>query len=201
MSASLAPIGPRATHVVCDMQRLFAENTAWHVPDMSTIVPRIVPLVEAHPSRTIFTRFVTPPRAAAAKGCWRRYYEHWSSVTLDRMDPALLDLVVPLADLAEVGEICDKTTYSAFTSDAFVATLGRRQADTLIFTGIETDVCVLASVLGAVDRGYRVVVATDAVASSSAAGHRAVLRGVWPRFDQQIEVAPVDRVLAAWPGD
>jgi nicotinamidase-related amidase len=198
---SLAPIGPHALHVVCDMQRLFAEDTAWCVPSMSDIVPRIVPLVEAHPSRTVFTRFVMPPSAAVAEGCWRRYYEHWPSVTLDRMDPAVLDLVAPLAGLARAGEICDKTTYSAFASDAFVTTIRRRQPDTLIFTGVETDVCVLASVLGAVDRGYRVVIATDAVASSSAAGHRATMKGIWPRFDQQIEVATADRVLAAWAGE
>jgi nicotinamidase-related amidase len=122
-------------------------------------------------------------------------------VTLDWMDPALLDLVAPLAGLSHAGQICDKTTYSAFASDAFVAAIRRRQTDTLIFTGVETDVCVLASVLGAVDRGYRVVVATDAVASSSAAGHRATMKGIWPRFDQQIEVATVDRVLTAWAGE
>jgi nicotinamidase-related amidase len=52
-----------------------------------------------------------------------------------------------------------------------------------------------------VDRGYRVVIATDAVASSSAAGHRATMKGIWPRFDQQIEVATADRVLAAWAGE
>jgi hypothetical protein len=34
--------------------------------------------------------------------------------------------------------------------------------------GVGTDVCVLAAVLGAVDRGYRVVVPTDALCSSSA---------------------------------
>jgi nicotinamidase-related amidase len=195
----LAPMGPGAVHIVCDMQRLFAENTPWRVADMSGIVPRIVPLIQAHPSRTIFTRFVTPPSAAAAKGRWRRYYEHWPSVTLDQMDPALLDVVAPLAGFARAGEICDKATYSAFASDAFVAALRRRQADTVIFTGVETDVCVLASVIEAVDRGYRVVIAADAVASSSAAGHRATMEGVLPRFDQQIEVAAVDRVLAAWP--
>jgi nicotinamidase-related amidase len=183
------------------MQRLFAENTAWRVPDMSAIVPRIVPLVEAHPSDTIFTRFVTPPSAATAQGRWRQYYEHWSSVTLGRMDPAMLDLVVPLAGFAQAGEICDKTTYSAFASDAFVASLRSRRTDTLIFTGVETDVCVLASVLGAVDRGYRVIVATDAVTSSSPAGHRAALEGIWTRFDQQIEVATAGHVLAAWAGD
>ena len=44
----------------------------------------------------------------------------------------------------------------------------------------------------------RVVVAVDAVASSDAAGHRACLDAVYPRFDQQIELATSDVILAAW---
>ena len=79
---------------------------------------------------------------------------------------------------------------------AFMETMARRRPDTLIFTGVETDVCVLASVLTAVDRGYRVIVVTDAVASSDAAAHRATLQVILPRFDQQIELVDVAQLLA-----
>ena len=43
-------------------------------------------------------------------------------------------------------------------------------ADTLIFTGVETDVCVLATAIGAIDRGYRTILISDAMASGSARG-------------------------------
>jgi nicotinamidase-related amidase len=56
----------------------------------------------------------------------------------------------------------------------------------------------LATAFAAVDRGLRVVVAADAVASASPAAHAAVLDEVLPRLDRQIELAPADRVLAAW---
>jgi nicotinamidase-related amidase len=46
----------------------------------------------------------------------------------------------------------------------------------LIVNGGETDVCVLATVLGAIDRGYRVVVASDAICSSADETHDASLR-------------------------
>ena len=59
--------------------------------------------------------------------------------------------------------------------------------------------CVLASAMDAVDRGYRVVIVSDAVASSREAGHRAVLEHVLGRLDAQVEMAPVEAVLAAWP--
>jgi nicotinamidase-related amidase len=34
--------------------------------------------------------------------------------------------------------------------------------DTIIITGDETDVCVLATMMGAVDWGFRVILVTDA---------------------------------------
>jgi len=54
-------------------------------------------------------------------------------------------------------------------------------------TGSETDVCVLATVLGAVDHGYRVIVVTDAVCSSSDEGHDAMLKLYRERYSLQIE--------------
>ena len=75
----------------------------------------------------------------------------------------------------------------------------RRNVDTLIVTGSETDVCVLATVLGAVDHGYRVVVVTDGVCSSSDAGHDAMLQLYRGRFSEQIETGTSEEILALWP--
>jgi nicotinamidase-related amidase len=191
-------IGPGALHIAVDLQRLFAETTEWHTPALDAIVPTVARIAAAQPERTVFTRFITPAAPQHAAGVWQRYYQRWRSVTLERMDPALLELVMPLRRFAPPATVIDKTTYSAFESEAFLRLLERRQADTLIFTGIETDVCVLTSVMAAVDRGLRVIVVADAVASSSAAGHRAVLDAVLPRFDQQIEVIDSTDLLAAW---
>ena len=58
--------------------------------------------------------------------------------------------------------------------------------------------CVLATALSAVDLGYRTVIAVDAVTSSVAASHEACLAHIYPRYDQQIELAPVRDILAAW---
>jgi len=184
--------------VVVDMQRLFEAATSWHVPRLPELVPMIARLIEPRPAQTILTRFMTPASPEAAPGSWRRYYRRWSSVTLAEMDPALLDLVPGLAAFAPPAEICAKTTYSAFESSAFVDSLRRRRAKTLIFCGIETDVCVLASVLGAIDHGYHVVLAEDALASSSDAAHRAVLNLLVPRLDQQIEQVSVASIQSRW---
>jgi nicotinamidase-related amidase len=57
---------------------------------------------------------------------------------------------------------------------------------------------VLAAVLDAVDLGYRVIVASDALCSVSDAAHDALMLLYRERFSQQIEVAPTQTILAAW---
>lgn len=196
----LPALGARTTVVVVDMQAVFSARTAWHVPKLSRIIPRVTRLALHRPDRTILTRFITPITVAAAKGAWRRYYRHWSSVTLERMKPEQLELIGPLAKLAGQMEVCEKTTFSAFESRDFVRAIARRRTDTIVIAGIETEVCVLATALAGVDRGLHVVVASDAVASSSAEAHAAVFDVILPRFVEQIHVAPVRQILAAWRG-
>jgi nicotinamidase-related amidase len=67
--------------------------------------------------------------------------------------------------------VFDKPVYSAFAGHKLHRHLQDRGTDTLLVTGSETDVCVLATVIGAVDHGYRVIVVTDAACSSSDEGH------------------------------
>jgi nicotinamidase-related amidase len=63
--------------------------------------------------------------------------------------------------------------------------------------GAGTDVCVLAAVLGAVDRGYRALVPTDALCGSSDRTHDAPTTLHRERFGQRIEAAETDAILAA----
>ena len=73
-----------------------------------------------------------------------------------------------------------------------------READALIISGSETDVCVLATVLDAVDIGYRVIVVRDAVSSSSDEGYEMLMRLYRTRYSEQIETADAAAVLARW---
>jgi nicotinamidase-related amidase len=65
-------------------------------------------------------------------------------------------------------------------------------------SGSETDVCVLAKVLGAVDLGYRVIVVRDAVCSSSDEGHDALMTLYRQRYIEQIEVADAATIIERW---
>lgn len=192
------PLGPSALHLCIDMQELFARETPWHVPWAHRTAPSIRRLVEYRPERAVFTRFLPPERPEDMPGAWRRFYSRWAEMTRGVLEPALLELVPMLAEFTPPALVFDKHGYSAFTAPGFGRRLREGGVDTLIVTGGETDICVWATVIGAVDRGYRVVLASDAVCSTSDATHDALLQPCRSRFSQQIEVAMVDQVLDAW---
>ena len=105
----------------------------------------------------------------------------------------------PLAALVQPAGVFDKPVYSAFAGHKLHRHLQDRGTDTLLVTGSETDVCVLATVIGAVDHGYRViVVVTDAVCSSSDEGHDAMLKLYRERYSLQIEAVGSEVILSAW---
>jgi nicotinamidase-related amidase len=76
--------------------------------------------------------------------------------------------------------------------------LRERGIDTLVISGTETDVCVLAAVLGAVDHGFRVVLPVDALCSSTDETHDALMKLYHERYGQQIEAAKTDAILEQW---
>jgi len=192
------PIGDTAVHICVDMQKLFAEPTDWQTPWMDRVLPRVVALVELRPERTIFTRFIPAVEPGAGSGTWRRYFERWPGMTLNRLRPGLVDLVPPLDRFVPPARLLDKPIYSPWLSTSLQANLRRRGIDTLVVSGGETEVCVLATVLGAIDYGYRVIIATDALCSSADSTHDAMLEIYGSRFGMQVETASVEEILECW---
>jgi nicotinamidase-related amidase len=197
-SSLRAPLGPTAVHLCIDMQNMFAPGGPWAAPWMARVAPVVTALAERFADRTVFTRFMTPYRPEDMPGTWQHYYRKWRDTTRGNIDPTLLDLLPDLKKLAPPAIVIDKTRYSAFTEPHLLSHLRERSANTLIVTGSETDVCVLATVLGAVDRGFRVVIVTDAICSSSDEGHDALLTVYRGRYSEQIETACAEEVLSAW---
>lgn len=165
---------------------------------MDRVLPSVYQLVAHHPSQTIFTRFIPAEHAGQGIGTWRRYYERWSSMTIEALGIAMIDLVAELAAFMPPAEVLDKHVYSPWFESDLHARLQHQSVDTLIISGGETDVCVLSTVLGAVDRGYRVVLASDALCSSSDEAHDAAIRVYENRYSQQVEVVTTNIILESW---
>ena len=192
------PLDERAVHLCIDMQNLFAEETPWHTPWMRRVLPVVARLVEHRPQQTVFTRFIPARHPDELPGNWRRYYRRWAELTLDRLDPRLIELVPALASWSPPAPVVDKRVYSPFSAPRLHDLLRRHRCEALLITGAETDVCVLAAVMDAVDLGYRVVLASDALCSSSDQTHDALMTLYGSRFAEQIETAETEAILRAW---
>lgn len=191
-------LGTATCHLCIDMQRLFAEATPWHVPWLAAVLPTIVEIAGRYARQTIFTRFTPPRRPEEAMGAWRDYYAAWPEMTLERLDEALLELVPPLSRLVPPAKVLDKGVNSAFSRPGFAAALKRRGIDTLVVTGGETDVCVLATVMAAIDHGFRIVLPTDALCSTQDSTHDALLQLYRQRFSHQVEATTTANLIDRW---
>jgi len=138
------PLTERSVHLCVDMQRIFSAG-AWPTPWMNRVLPVAAVLAGRHPERTVFTRFIPPERPDQMPGMWQRYYSRWRIATRECLDLQLLELMPPLAALCPPPTVIDKTRYSVLAEPKLIEHLRQREADALIVSGSETDVCVLAT--------------------------------------------------------
>ena len=190
-----------AVHLCIDMQLIFSKGSVWETPWMERVLPIVVEIAARHKERTIFTRFITPQTPAQRPGQWQQYYQRWKAATQEHLQPGQLDLVPALARFAPPAHIIDKPAYSAFYRSGLDVFLQEKNVRCVIVTGAETDVCVVSTVLDAVDRGYRVVIVEDALCSSSDAGHEALMTIYRTRMQEQIEVIGSSELPAVWRPD
>lgn len=104
------PPGDSSVHLCVDMQRMFPEDTQWKMPWLARVL--IVSITASHPERTIFTRFIPAQHSGQGAGMWRRYYEPWASMTIERLGADMIEVVPELARFAPPARFFDKPIYS-----------------------------------------------------------------------------------------
>ena len=187
-----------AVHLCIDMQRIFRKGGIWETPWMERVLPVVAEIAARYQERTIFTRFITPQTPDQRPGQWQRYYQRWKAATREHLQPGQLELVAELARFVPPAHVVDKPAYSAFYLSGLGAFLQDKGVRCLVVTGAETDVCVLSTVLDAVDRGFRVVIVEDALCSSSDTGHEALMTMYRTRMQEQIELISSSELSAVW---
>ena len=185
-------------HLCVDMQRMFAEDTPWYVPWMDRVREPVATLSAARPAETIFTRFVPPRQASDASGTWREYYKKWPMMTREVLGDERVDILPELRALVPPALVFDKPIYSPWLDGRLHAFLRQHDVTTLVISGGETDVCVMAAVLGAVDLGYSLILLKDAICSTSDQTHDASLEVLGGRFSTQIRISTAGEVLDWW---
>ena len=188
----------RATHLCIDMQNIFAKGGIWETPWMEKVLPTVDAIASRYGEHTIFTRFVTPQRAEDRPGQWQRYFQRWERATRQNLRGDELELIPAMARHVPPGLVVDKPVYSAFANTGLYDLLIGKGIATVVVTGAETDICVLATVLSAVDLGLRVVIVEDALCSSSDEGHDALMTMYRTRLHEQIDVVTAEELFDLW---
>ncbi|GMO44853.1 cysteine hydrolase family protein [Bradyrhizobium sp. TM233] len=187
-----------AVHLCIDMQNIFAPGGLWATPWMERVLPAIVSIVSRHQARTIFTRFITPQDPEDRPGQWQSYFHRWSQATRKHLPRSALELVPALGKFVPPATVIDKPAYSAFSNPVLAGRLIDRNVGTVVISGAETDVCVLSTVLSAVDLGFRVVIVEDALCSSSDVGHDALMTMYRTRFHGQVDLVTTEELAEFW---
>lgn len=187
-----------AVHLCIDMQNIFAPGSLWATPWMERVLPTIVSVVSLHPERTIFTRFITPQDPEDRPGQWQSYFRRWHQATRRHLPSSALELVPALERFVPPAAVIDKPAYSAFSNPALASLLVEKNVGTVVLSGAETDVCVLSTVLSAVDLGFRIVIVEDALCSSSDVGHDALMTMYRTRFHGQVDLVTAEELAQFW---
>jgi nicotinamidase-related amidase len=105
-----------------------------------------------------------------------------------------------VAELAPApGELAvRKHWYDAFAGTPLDGALRARGVRSLVLTGTMTDICVLATVIGAFNREYRVTVVEDGVATLWPEIQRATLDIVRRAYGRVVPAKVVAGEIAAW---
>ncbi|MGX1164691.1 nicotinamidase-related amidase [Bradyrhizobium sp. USDA 372] len=187
-----------AVHLCIDMQNIFAPDGLWATPWMERVLPTVVSVVSRHAERTIFTRFITPEDPEDRPGQWQSYFRRWRQATRRHLPSSALELVPALARFIPPAAVIDKPAYSAFSNPGLASLLVEKNVGTVVISGAETDVCVLSTVLSAVDLGFRIVIIEDALCSSSDVGHDALMTMYRTRFHGQVDLVTAEELGEIW---
>jgi maleamate amidohydrolase len=109
--------------------------------------------------------------------------------------PAVDERIAPRA-----GEpVLVKLFASAFFGTPLAAMLAAHGADTVVVTGASTSGCVRATVVDALQHGYRVVVPREGVADRQAAPHEAALFDIDAKYGDVVSVEEAEALLGRSP--
>jgi biuret amidohydrolase len=193
------PLSPTSTALLnVDMQRCFVEGSPLASPDGPALLKRINPLI----------------RTCRATGALVVHTRVWMArdgsnlgVMAEIVPPFIVELYTegsptaelhPALDVTTEDLIVNKTRYGAFHGTDLAEQLHRRGIDTLIVSGIATNICCETTAREAAQHDFRVVVLSDGTATKEMNGvsahdlQKATLASLGMVFAQ---IATIDEVV------
>jgi isochorismate hydrolase len=151
--------------LILDMQRFFLDKGSHaFIPTAPSIVEVIRDMASGFKGPVIATRHVRDEDHKNLMNLWWR-----DSVAGD--DAAIIEELADVPDL-----LVDKKHYSAFCGTGLGEMLVKKGADSVIITGVHTDLCCETTARDAFMRGLKVYFIADATATATEERHEAALR-------------------------
>lgn len=200
----------RTALLVVDMQRGFLDpGEALEVPAARDIVPTIRQLLDAFRAKrlpVVFSEFVYSERVPLLVG--QLHPEHQRAAPgaptgFGRPSSNCLEGHPSVRTVAELAPRDDELVISKHGYDAFAGTpldsaLRARGIISLVIGGTLTDICVLATVVGAFHREYRVTVVDDGVATLWPEIQRATLDIIGRAYGRVVSSKDVMNEVSTW---
>ncbi len=200
----------RTALVVVDMQRAFLDpGEAMEVPPARDIVPQIQLLLDLFRGKrlpVIFTEYtysedipilvglLHPEHRRAAPGAPRGFGRPSSSCLVGEANVHLVPELAP-----QPGElVVTKHYYDGFNGTTLDAALRSRSVTHLVLTGTMTDICVLATVIGGMNREYRMTVVDDGTATLWPEVQRATLDIIRRAYARVLTTKQIAEEIARW---
>ena len=170
-SRTTPPLLRRPAVLVIDMHRGSVDPPGTvFVPGAKGIVPTLQRLLDGARAAQVPVIFVvhqTHPDGSDARSPFWMESDSVGALYPDVRDQIVGSRWTELADglEAQTGDyVVPKKRYGAFSGNGLGFLLSNLDVETLVLTGVETEICVLATAFHAFNEDYRVVVVSDATA-------------------------------------
>jgi nicotinamidase-related amidase len=200
----------RTALVVVDMQRAFLDpGEAMEVPPARDIVPQIQALLDLCRGKglpVVFTDFtysetvpvlvglLHPEHRRAAPGAPRGFGKPSSSCLVGEANVHVVPDLAP-----RPGElVVTKHYYDGFNGTTLDAALRSRGVSHLVLTGTMTDICVLGTVIGGMNREYRMTVVEDGTATLWPEIQRATLDIISRAYARVVTAKQIAEEIGRW---
>jgi maleamate amidohydrolase len=185
-----AGFGRRPALVVVDVNLGFTDPASPLVCELDEVVAAIAVLLDAFRERRLPVAYTTVSYDEAGRQ---------AAAAFIAKIPALLTLeegsrwteIDPRVAPLENEPVLVKLWASAFFGTPFSSFLAAHGCDSLVVTGASTSGCVRATVLDALQHGYRPVVPREAVGDRNEAAHAANLYDIDTKYGDVVSVADV----------
>jgi maleamate amidohydrolase len=185
-----AGFGTRPALIVVDVNVGFTDPDSPLVCDLDEVVTAIVRLLSEARSAGIPVVYTTVSYSEPDRRTAAAFIEKIPALLTLEAGSRWVEIDARIAPLPDE-PVLNKLFASAFFGTTLAAFLAAEGCDSLIVTGASTSGCIRATVVDAIQHGYRVVVPREAVGDRNPAAHEANLYDIDAKYGDVVSVQEV----------